>query len=87
MLKGKALMRIGHEKCEVGPGDLIYIPPNAVHSISPLGNEPVRALAFAASFLFLPALLPVGVVHQETCSMNLPNAPKWAAITSRILDL
>ncbi|TAU38000.1 hypothetical protein ELH26_35870 [Rhizobium leguminosarum] len=51
-------MRIGHEKCEVGPGDLIYIPPNAVHSISPLGNEPVRGLAFAASFLFLPALLP-----------------------------
>ncbi|WP_432444927.1 cupin domain-containing protein [Rhizobium leguminosarum] len=77
-------MRIGHEKCEVGPGDLIYIPPNAVHSTSPLGNEPMRALAFAASFLFLPALLPVGVVHQETCSMNLP---KWAAITSRILDL
>ncbi|MBY2942425.1 hypothetical protein HF263_12960 [Rhizobium leguminosarum] len=39
MLKGKALMRIWSEKCEVGPGDLIYIPPNAVHSISPNGNS------------------------------------------------
>jgi quercetin dioxygenase-like cupin family protein len=51
MLKGKALMQIGPEKREVGPGDLIYIPPNAVHSISPMGNEPMRALSFAASFL------------------------------------
>jgi quercetin dioxygenase-like cupin family protein len=52
ILSGRALMQIGHEKCEVVPGDLIHIPPHAVHSIAPLGtNEPMRALAFAASFM------------------------------------
>jgi quercetin dioxygenase-like cupin family protein len=52
ILSGRALMQIGHEKREVVPGDLIHIPPHAVHSIAPLGtNEPMRALAFAASFM------------------------------------
>ena len=52
ILSGRALMQIEHEKREVVPGDLIHIPPHAVHSIAPLGtNEPMGALAFAASFM------------------------------------
>jgi quercetin dioxygenase-like cupin family protein len=51
VLSGRAMMQIENEKREVKPGDLIHIPPNAVHSIAPLGDEPVRSLAFAASFL------------------------------------
>ena len=52
VLQGEADMQIGSEKRHVRPGDLIYIPPNAVHSIAPVGGDrPVRALAFAASFL------------------------------------
>ena len=52
ILSGRALMQVGQEKREVEPGDLIHIPPNTVHSIAPLGtNVPMRALAFAASFL------------------------------------
>ena len=52
ILSGRALMQIGDEKREVEPGDLIHIPPEAVHTIAPIGTTtPMRALAFAASFL------------------------------------
>jgi quercetin dioxygenase-like cupin family protein len=51
VLSGHATMQVEREKREVKPGDMIHIPPNAVHSITPLGNKPVRSLAFAASFL------------------------------------
>ena len=53
VLSGRALMRIEKEQREVGPGDLIHIPPNAAHSIGPVDGSsvPMRALAFAASFL------------------------------------
>ena len=52
VLSGSAMMQIEAEKREVRPGDLIHIPRNAVHSITPLGKDtPLRALAFAASFL------------------------------------
>ena len=51
IIKGKALMQIEHEKREMEVGDLVHIPPNKVHSIRPIGAGPVRALAFAASFL------------------------------------
>ena len=68
MIKGKALMQIGAEKREVEPGDLIRIPPNIVHSIAPVGNGPVRAFAFAASFL-----PPVGLARKpkrRSCPAN-----------------
>jgi quercetin dioxygenase-like cupin family protein len=52
ILSGRALMQLGSEKREVAPGDLIHIPPNTVHTIAPLStSEPMRALAFAASFM------------------------------------
>lgn len=66
VLKGRALMQIGAEKREVEPGDLIHIPPNAVHTIAPLGDAPVRALAFAASFL------PPGGAGTEAEKADLP---------------
>jgi mannose-6-phosphate isomerase-like protein (cupin superfamily) len=52
ILSGHALMQVGAEKRQVEPGDLIHIPPNTAHSIAPLGTgRPMRALAFAASFM------------------------------------
>jgi|ERR1700736_602059 quercetin dioxygenase-like cupin family protein len=51
VLSGHAIMQIEQEKREVKPGDLVHIPPNSVHSIAPIGDKPVRSLAFAASFL------------------------------------
>ena len=61
-------MQVGREKREVEPGDLIHIPPNTVHSIAPVGaNVPMRALAFAASFM------PPGGSGPEAEKAELPS--------------
>jgi quercetin dioxygenase-like cupin family protein len=49
LLDGSATMTIEGEQQEVSAGDLVYIPPGAVHSI--VGHEQgFRALAFAAMY-------------------------------------
>jgi quercetin dioxygenase-like cupin family protein len=51
LLSGRAVMTIEAESQEVGPGDLVHIPRNAVHSIRPaVEGESFSALAFAVSF-------------------------------------
>lgn len=51
LLSGQAVMQIEAEEQEVGPGDLVHIPRNAVHSIrSAVDGESFRTLAFAVSF-------------------------------------
>jgi quercetin dioxygenase-like cupin family protein len=51
VLEGKGWMQIGEEKQEVGPRDLIYIPPNAPHTMwSSVPGEGMRCFCFAASF-------------------------------------
>lgn len=67
ILQGRALMQIEADKREVSPGDLILIPRNAVHSIRPVGDQPMRALAFAASFL------PEGGAGTEAEPAELPD--------------
>lgn len=45
---GRGLMVIGDEEREIGPGDLVLIPPDAVHSIAPISaNAPLHAFCFA----------------------------------------
>jgi quercetin dioxygenase-like cupin family protein len=66
IIKGRGRMQIGAEVREVEPGDLVHIPANEVHSIAPIGDGPVRALAFAASFL------PPGVAGTEAERAELP---------------
>jgi mannose-6-phosphate isomerase-like protein (cupin superfamily) len=47
---GRGVMVIEDEECEVGPGDLVYIPPNKVHSARPVSEHaPLRALSFAVA--------------------------------------
>jgi quercetin dioxygenase-like cupin family protein len=49
LIRGSALMTIDGEEQSVGVGDLIHIPPNAVHSIADTSTDGqgMRALAFA----------------------------------------
>ena len=48
IISGRGIMKIGDEEREVGQGDLIRIPPDAVHSIWPLtAHTGLRGLAFA----------------------------------------
>lgn len=57
MLSGRALMTIEDETVEIGPGDLVKIPPNALHSIKPAGaNNGIRALAIAIAVKDAPAV-------------------------------
>ena len=48
IISGRGIMKIADEEREVRQGDLVYIPPNATHSIWPATkNAPLRGLAFA----------------------------------------
>ena len=47
VMSGDGMMRIGTEEREVHPRDLIYIPPDAVHSLRPTGDEPMHCFCFA----------------------------------------
>ncbi|MFD1811654.1 cupin domain-containing protein [Rhodococcus gannanensis] len=53
LLSGCAEMRVGDETAQLGPGDLVRIPPNAIHSIRPIGDTPIEALA--VGFSYMPA--------------------------------
>ena len=66
VLSGTGTMTIERETRPVQPGDLIHIPRNAVHSIAPNGLEPIRSLAFAASFM------PPGGSGTEATKAPLP---------------
>jgi len=47
MMSGRGVMTIGTDQREVAPGDLIYIPPDATHSLRTLGETPVHCFCFA----------------------------------------
>jgi len=47
ILEGRGIMRVGNEKKEVAPRDLVYIPPNTEHTIRAIDKR-VRGLAFGA---------------------------------------
>lgn len=48
MTYGRGMMVIEGVSREIGPGDLVLIPPDAVHSIAPLSpNAPLRSFCFA----------------------------------------
>ena len=45
---GRGLMRIGDEEQIISPGDLVYIPPDALHSGRTVSeNAPLHAVSFA----------------------------------------
>jgi len=50
VLEGEGVVQIEQEARAVKPGDLIYIPPNAPHTIWPTGGGSIRAFCFAASY-------------------------------------
>jgi quercetin dioxygenase-like cupin family protein len=47
-ITGRGVMTLDGEDREVGPGDLVLIPPDVPHSIRPIGaNAPIRCFCFA----------------------------------------
>jgi mannose-6-phosphate isomerase-like protein (cupin superfamily) len=48
VLTGRGVMTIADEERDVGQGDLVYIPPNVVHSLRPATEHaPIRCFCFA----------------------------------------
>ena len=64
ILEGDAVVQIEKEARQVHPGDLVYIPPNAVNTIWPTGEKGIRAFSFSVSYQepkgtgYIPAELP-----------------------------
>ncbi len=44
MLEGTAVAEVGGERCELGPGDACYFPPDAMHVFTVTSDTPVRVL-------------------------------------------
>ncbi len=44
ILHGRACVRLGDKEVEVGPRDLVYISPNELHQLRPVGDEPMGFL-------------------------------------------
>ena len=47
ILKGKAILMIGEEECEVGPGSVAYVPRNRTHRMTCVSEEKLEYLYFA----------------------------------------
>jgi mannose-6-phosphate isomerase-like protein (cupin superfamily) len=47
ILKGKAILTIGEEECEVGPGSVAYVPRNQPHRMTCASGEKLEYLYFA----------------------------------------
>jgi mannose-6-phosphate isomerase-like protein (cupin superfamily) len=60
VMTGHGVMTIGDDHRDVKPGDLVYIPPEAVHSLRPSGNEPIHCFCFAVG------LKDAGVIDYTT---------------------
>lgn len=57
VLSGRGLMTIGGETQEIRQGDLVKIPPDAIHSLRPTSpNASIRCLAFAVAVKGAPAI-------------------------------
>ena len=57
VLSGRGVMTIEGESREIRQGDLVKIPPDAVHSLTPVSpNASIRCLAFAVAVKGAPAI-------------------------------
>jgi mannose-6-phosphate isomerase-like protein (cupin superfamily) len=57
VLTGRGLMTVESDTREIRQGDLVKIPPNAVHSLKPVSaNASIRCLAFAVAVKDAPPI-------------------------------
>ncbi len=63
VVKGRGTMHVGAETQEVGPGDLIYIPPNVTHGIENATNETLVYFSAATPAFDLKALYDTGTLR------------------------
>jgi len=56
ILSGKGIMKVGNEEKVSGPGTVVFIPRNTVHSYSVVGDQPLRILNVATFFPGEPSI-------------------------------
>lgn len=54
LVRGRGLMMVGDESQEVGPGTVIFVPPNTNHSIQNIGEEPLLFIGVTSPPLNAP---------------------------------
>ena len=47
VMSGRGVMTVDDEERPVGAGDLVYIPPDQVHSLRPVGGGAIHCFCFA----------------------------------------
>ncbi|MDX6286770.1 MAG: hypothetical protein QOG53_2255 [Frankiales bacterium] len=47
VMSGRGVMTVDGEDRDVSPGDLVYIPPDLVHSLRPVGGGAIHCFCFA----------------------------------------
>jgi quercetin dioxygenase-like cupin family protein len=47
VMTGHGVMTVADEDRDVHPGDLVYIPPDVVHSLAPTGGGAIHCFCFA----------------------------------------
>jgi len=54
---GRGIMTIADEHCEISQGDLVYIPPDTVHSLKPISdNASIHCFCFAVGVKGAPPI-------------------------------
>ncbi|HEX5094536.1 MAG TPA: cupin domain-containing protein [Acidimicrobiia bacterium] len=54
---GRGIMTIADESREISQGDLVYIPPDTVHSLKPISDTaPIHCFCFAVGVKDAPAI-------------------------------
>jgi quercetin dioxygenase-like cupin family protein len=54
---GRGIMTVGDETSEISQGDLVYIPPDTVHSLKPVSdNAPIHCFCFAVGVKDAPPI-------------------------------
>ncbi len=67
ILEGEGEVLVGQETRFVSPGHIVYIPPNHLHTIRPLGDTPLRWITIAIAIDSNSSPLPKKMKqdHQE----------------------
>ena len=55
VMSGRGVMIVAGEERDVAPGDLVYIPPDTVHSLRPTGGGAIHCFCFAVAVKGAPA--------------------------------
>ena len=56
ILNGQGTMKVGDEERLAGPGTVVFVPRNTIHSYRVVGDEPLRILNIATFFPDAPSV-------------------------------